>query len=48
MLREKPYTQKEAEAAVDLRTDDGNRGDSKPTACSDNLFKMDVEDTLDS
>ena len=27
-LREEPYTQKEAEAAAGLRTDNGNRGDA--------------------
>ena len=37
-LREEPYTQKEAEAAVGLRTDNGIREMSKP---------MELEATMD-
>ena len=43
LLREKPYTQKEAEAAVGLRTDNGIREKPKATDVKEQLI-MDVKE----
>lgn len=42
LLREAPYTQKEAEAAAGLRTDNGTRQTSKTTDAEPESFAMDV------
>ncbi len=42
LLREKPYTQKEAEAATGLRTDNGIRQNSTATDAKDNSNTMDI------
>lgn len=44
-LRAEPYTQKEAEAAVGLRTDNGTRSTALTTTAEDHLAAMEVEIT---
>jgi len=42
-LRSKPYTQKEAEAAVGLRTDNGTRSTTLDTTIEDQPAAMEVD-----
>lgn len=42
-LREEPYTQKEAEAAVGLRTDNGRREASNTMELDENLASMETQ-----
>lgn len=44
-LRAEPYTQKEAEAAVGLRTDNGSRSTGLTTIAEDQPAAMEVEMT---
>lgn len=45
-LREEPYTQKEAEAAVGLRTDNGTRESTIAAASAEQPAPMEVEDVM--
>ncbi len=45
-LRDEPYTQKEAEAAVGLRTDNGTRETIADAASAQQLAPMEVEDAM--
>ncbi|KAL8784455.1 MAG: hypothetical protein Q9213_003978 [Squamulea squamosa] len=43
MLREEPYSQKEAEAAIGLRTDNGTREPSKLSVIEEQAATLDLE-----
>lgn len=43
-MREEPYSQKEAEAAVGLRTDNGTRNSSKIMEIEEQLAVINVEE----
>lgn len=43
MLKEEPYSQKEAEAAIGLRTDNGTRQPSKLSVIEEQAAALDLE-----